>query len=56
MTLPEKDGTIGAVEILRPLYDQLDAEVLREPKWTAGKKDGKPVRVYFIMPIRLIQQ
>ena len=53
----EKDGTINIVEILRPLYYLFDAEVMRVikrmPKWEAGKKDGKPVRTYFICPVNI---
>jgi TonB family protein len=53
----EKDGSINIVEIVRPLQRWFDAETMRVikrmPKWTAGKKDGKPVRVYFIVPVRI---
>jgi len=53
----EKDGTINIVEIVRPLQHWFDAEAMRVikrmPKWTAGKKDGKPVRVYFVLPVRI---
>lgn len=53
----EKDGSINIVEVVRPLQHWFDAEAIRVikrmPKWTAGKKDGKPVRVYFIVPIRI---
>ena len=51
----EKDGTINIVEILRSLDPLFDAEAMRVikrmPKWTAGKKDGKPVRVYYVLPV-----
>jgi len=53
----EKDGSINIVEVVRPLQHWFDAEAVRVikrmPKWTAGKKDGKPVRVYFIVPVRI---
>ena len=53
----EKDGTINIVEILRSVDYLIDAEAMRVikrmPKWTAGKKDGKPVRVYFMIPVRI---
>ncbi|MDR3217403.1 MAG: energy transducer TonB [Dysgonamonadaceae bacterium] len=53
----EKDGTITIIEILRSLYDKFDAEAIRVigrmPKWEAGKKDGKHVRVYFILPVSI---
>ena len=51
----EKDGTIGAIEILLPLDNLIDAEVLRAikkmPKLEPGKKNGIPVRVYFTLPL-----
>jgi len=56
----EKDGSINIVEVLRPLQHWFDAEAVRVikkmPKWKVGKKDGKPVRVYFIVPVRFAVQ
>lgn len=53
----EKDGSIGMVEIVRPLERYFDAEaarvIMRMPKWKPGKKDGKPVRVYYLVPMRI---
>jgi hypothetical protein len=53
----EKDGSIGPVEILSPLDRYVDAEAIRVikrmPKWEAGKMNGRPVRVYFIIPIKI---
>jgi TonB family protein len=53
----EKDGSINIVEVIRPLHHWFDAEAMRVikrmPKWTAGKKDGKIVRVYFILPVKI---
>ena len=53
----EKDGSIGAVEIVRPLERYIDAEAMRVikrmPQWKPGKKDGKPVRVYYLVPLRI---
>ena len=53
----EKDGSISTVEIVRPLERYFDAEAMRVikrmPKWKTGKKDGKPVRVYYLVPIRI---
>ena len=38
-----------------PRYLELDAEavrvVMKSPKWEPGKKDGKPVRVSYTMPV-----
>ena len=51
----EKDGSIQIVEVVRPLQHWFDAEAIRVikrmPKWTPGKKNGRPVRVYFILPV-----
>ena len=56
----EKDGSINIVEVVRPLDRWFDAEAMRVikrmPKWTAGKKDGKPVRVYYTLPVRINPQ
>lgn len=52
----EKDGTPSEFEIFessrRRSLDKaaLDA-VKQSPRWEPGIKDGKPVRVYFIVPI-----
>lgn len=52
----EKDGSLSHVYIKRGADDlSLDKEALRVvksmPKWTPGYKDGKPVRVYFSIPV-----
>jgi len=53
----EKDGTINIVETLRPIEHWFDAEAMRVikrmPKWKAGRKDGKPVRVYYVVHVRI---
>jgi TonB family protein len=53
----EKDGSINTVEVLRPLDRFFDAEALRVigrmPKWKAAKKNGKFVRVYYILPVKI---
>ena len=53
----EKDGSINIVEVLRPLQHWFDAEAIRVikrmPKWTAGKKNGKPVRVFYVLPVKI---
>lgn len=52
----EKDGSISNVNVLVPVYPDLDAEAVRVikefPKWKPGKLRGKTVRVYFQIPIR----
>ena len=54
----EKDGAVSNIEILRKLGFGCDEEVIRliksMPKWIPGKQNGKPVRVYFTMPISFI--
>lgn len=49
------DGSITNVELLRGFDEECDAEALRVvnlmPKWKPGKKDGKPVRVNYMIPV-----
>ncbi|MBO5921174.1 MAG: energy transducer TonB [Bacteroidaceae bacterium] len=50
------DGSIGNAEILKSSGDiYLDKEALRVvgcmPQWSPGKQAGKPVRVYFTIPV-----
>ena len=51
----EKDGTITDAHAVQSVDPFLDAEALRVvslmPKWKPGKKDGKPVRVKFTIPL-----
>lgn len=50
-----KDGSVVEPSTFRSVHPILDAEAMRVtlnmPKWEPGKKDGKPVRVRFTMPI-----
>jgi periplasmic protein TonB len=54
----EKDGTVSNAKMLRDSLGKEDfnTEVLRVinsmPKWNPGKKDGMPVRVEMILPVR----
>jgi TonB family protein len=52
----EKDGSITKPEIIRSLGSGCDEEVLRViglmPKWSPGKKDGQPVAVSFMLPVK----
>ena len=58
----EKDGSIGAVTLVKGVDKDLDREALRVikkmPKWQPGKNNGGPVRSYFSLPVtfRLQQQ
>lgn len=49
------DGSIGATEIVKSVHPALDAEAERlvklMPKWTPGRHDGKPVNVWFTLPV-----
>ncbi len=51
----EKDGSIGRVEVLKGIGFGCDEEAIRVvksmPKWIPGRQNGKPVRVYYNMPI-----
>ncbi|GAB6010619.1 energy transducer TonB [Viscerimonas tarda] len=50
-----KDGSVKDAGAMRSLSPVLDAEAIRVvnkmPKWTPGKKNGKPVDVYYTLPI-----
>ena len=52
-----KDGSIDSVRVLKGVTDcpECDAEAVRVvkemPKWTPGRIDGRPVPVYFNLPI-----
>ena len=51
----EKDGRIGDVKIARSVDPELDAEALRVvksmPNFIPGRQDGKPVAVWYTIPI-----
>ena len=51
----ETDGSIINVKVARSVDPSLDREAMRivkaMPKWTPGKKDGKPVRVKYTVPV-----
>ncbi|MDP5120703.1 MAG: TonB family protein [Spirosomaceae bacterium] len=52
----QKNGEIGDIKILKGIGYGCDEEAVRVisqmPKWTPGKQNGKPVNVYFTMPIK----
>ncbi len=54
----EKDGSISTVDVVRSIEKYCDAEAVRVikrmPNWKAGEINGKPVRVYTIIPISFI--
>ena len=51
----EKDGSVSPVKVLRGIGGGCDEEAVRVissmPKWKPGIKDGKPVRVSYMMPL-----
>ena len=51
----ETDGSITDVKVARSVDPYIDKEAMRivkaMPKWTPGKKDGKPVRVKYTVPV-----
>lgn len=51
----EKDGSIGTTTIARGQTPELDAEAMRVvksmPNFTPGTMNGKPVRVWYMLPI-----
>ena len=56
----DKDGSVIHPEIKKALGSGCDEEVLRVvsemPKWIPGKKDGKPVAVEFMLPVKFKMQ
>ena len=51
----EKDGTLTALKLWKPVKDGLGEEALRvmklSPKWNPGTQNGKAVRVAYSVPI-----
>ena len=51
----EKDGHVGEVEVVRSVDNDLDKEAIRVckslPKFTPGRQDGQPVRVWYTLPV-----
>ena len=51
----EKDGSVSNVKVMRGIGGGCDEEAVRVvsamPKWKPGIKDGKPVRVSYMMPL-----
>lgn len=50
-----KDGSVDKAEIMKSAHPLLDKEALRVvrkmPRWEPGEIEGKPVSVYFTLPI-----
>jgi len=51
----EKDGSVKQPFVMKPVNPMLDREALRVlsslPKWIPAKKQGKPIRVKYILPV-----
>lgn len=51
----DQDGNVGDIVILRGLHPDCDKEVLRVlgnmPAWRPGQHEGKPVSVYYTLPV-----
>lgn len=51
-----KDGSVEDIKVLQSLSPLVDEEAVRViqsmPKWIPGKQNGKPVSVYYSIPIR----
>ena len=51
----EKDGSVTNVTVIRGIEPMLDAEAVRVvklmPRWKAGERNGKTVRVEYTIPI-----
>ena len=51
----DKTGHVGEVKILRSVSEELDAEAVRVvktlPKFEPGRQDGKPVAVWYTLPV-----
>lgn len=53
----ERDGSLSNIQVVRSVSRALDKEALRvvgkmSKKWTPGRKDGKPMRVRYTLPIQ----
>jgi len=50
-----EDGSIADCEVLKGINKECDREALRVvrhmPPWKPGTKDGKPVKVYYKLPV-----
>jgi protein TonB len=53
-----EDGSLSDIHIARGVSQGLDKEALRVvkllPKFIPGKQQGKPVKVYFLLPIKFM--
>ena len=49
------DGTIGDITVLQGADSSLNEEAVRVvsemPQWSPGRQNGRPVRVYYTVPV-----
>lgn len=54
----KKDGCVGEVKVVRSLSPDCDNEAMRLvrslPKFSPGKQDGKPVNVWYMLPVTFL--
>jgi periplasmic protein TonB len=54
----DTDGKIGDVQTVKGISADCDKEAMRVvqamPRWKAGKQNGKPVKVRFVLPIKFV--
>ncbi len=52
----DKDGNVGEVQVQRSVDPSLDKEAIRVvkllPKWIPGKQNGRPVAVWYNVPVK----
>lgn len=52
-----KDGALSDLKLIRGLFGDIDAEVLRViklgRKWDPGIKNGRPVKVSMVYPVKI---
>ncbi|MDP4227742.1 MAG: energy transducer TonB [Bacteroidota bacterium] len=53
------DGELSDIQVLRGIGGGCDEEAIRVvklmPKWKPGLQNGKPVRVYYVLPIKFFK-
>ena len=54
----DKTGKIGNAKVIVPLHPDCDKETIRVvkemPDWTPAKQNGKPVAIYYNLPIKFV--
>lgn len=54
----DKEGNIDNIEVVKSVHSSIDKEAVRVvknmPKWKPGNLNGKPVKVYYNLPINFL--